>query len=104
MVAPLAKNIIVYTNGDANVTGSIEAAVKGRRVTVEPRRILSMERKDPEQSETLVHFEDGGKRTETFMVSNIASLTNIAHSLTLVQPGRRSSHEVERTFRRATWS
>lgn len=70
MVAPLAKDIVVYTNGDANVTETIKAAAKDRHVTVEPRKIVSMQRKDPDHSEILVHFEDGDTRSETFLVSN----------------------------------
>lgn len=66
----MAKDIVVYTDGDANVTETIQAAAKGRRVSVEPRKIVSMQRKDPDHSEILVHFEDGDKRSETFLVSN----------------------------------
>lgn len=70
MVAPLAKDIVVYTNGNANVTETIRAAAKGRRVTVEPRKIVTLQRNDPNHSEILVHFEDGDERAETFLVSN----------------------------------
>ena len=82
MVAPLARNIVVYTDGDANVTETIEAAAKGRRVTVEPRKIVSLKRKDPGHSEILVNFEDGKSRTETFLVSNIRPRNSIPHNLT----------------------
>ena len=66
----MAKDIVVYTDGDANVTETIQAAAKGRRVSVEPRKIVSMQRKGPDHSEILVHFEDGDTRSETFLVSN----------------------------------
>lgn len=71
MVAPLATDIVVYSNGDANVTEAIKAAAKGRRMIIEPRRIVSLKRKDPNHSEIIVRFEDGDSRTETFLVSHI---------------------------------
>ena len=71
MVAALARDIVVYTNGDADVTKTLQAAAEGRRVTIEPRRITSLQRKHPDHSEILIHFEDGDPRTEAFMVSNI---------------------------------
>ena len=70
MVAALAKDIVVYTNGDADVTETLQAAAEGRRVTIEPRRIVSLQRKYPNHSEILVHFEDGETRTEAFLVSD----------------------------------
>ena len=70
MVAPLAKDIVVYTDGDADVAETIEAAAKGRRVIIEPRKIVSLQRKDPDHSEILVRFEDGDTRRETFLVSD----------------------------------
>lgn len=82
MVAPLARDIVVYTDGDASVSETIEAAAKGRRVTVEPRRIVSLKRKDPGHLEILVNFEDGKSRTETFLVSKIQLRTSIPHNLT----------------------
>jgi hypothetical protein len=68
MVAPLAKDIVIYSNGDANVTEAIKAAAKGRRVTLEPRRIASLQRKDPDHAEIIIRLEDGDTRIETFVV------------------------------------
>jgi hypothetical protein len=68
MVAPLAKDIVFYSNGDANVTEAIKVATKGRRVTIEPRRIVSLQRKDPGHPEIIVRFEHGDTRIEAFMV------------------------------------
>jgi hypothetical protein len=82
MVAPLARDIVVYTDGDANVTETIEAAAKGRCVTVEPRKIVSLKRKDAGHSKILVNFEDGKSRMETFLVSKIQLRTSIPHNLT----------------------
>ena len=104
MVAPLARDIVVYCNGDADVTEAIKAAAKGRRVIIEPRRIVSLKRKDPNHSEIIVRFEDGGTGTETFMVSEIWPLASVRRNLTSCSTGRRASYEAERTFRRATWA
>ena len=67
----MARDIVVYCNGDADVTEAIKAAAKGRRVIIEPRKIVSLQRKDPDHSGILVRFEDGDTRSETFLVSNI---------------------------------
>jgi len=69
MLAPLAKDLIVYCNGDESVTAAIETATNGRRVTIEPRKIASLECKSPRHPEILVNFDDGDTRTEAFMVS-----------------------------------
>ena len=68
MVAPLAKEIVVYTNGDESVTQKISAVLDGRRVTIESRRIVSLQRKRPNHPEILVRFDDGDTRSEAFMV------------------------------------
>jgi hypothetical protein len=68
MVAPLAKDIVVYSNGDADVTGQMLAATEGKRVEVESRKIVALERKDPGLPEVVVHLADGGIREEAFMV------------------------------------
>lgn len=82
MVAPLARNIVVYSNGDANVTEAIKAAAKGRRVTIEPRRIVSLQRKDPDHPEIIVRFEDGDTRIETFMVrEQLSDHLQVAHAI-----------------------
>ena len=104
MVAPLARDIVVYTNGNADVTEKLQAAAEGRRVTIEPRRIKSLQRKDPNHPEILVHFENGDTRTEAFMVRNTRPLASVPHDLTLCSTGRRASYEAERTFRRTTWA
>ena len=70
MVAPLARNIVIYSNGDANVSEAIKAASKGRRVTIEPRKIVSLQRKYPDHTEIIVHFDNGKTRNEAFMVSS----------------------------------
>ena len=64
----MARNIVIYSNGDANVTEAIKAAAKGRRVTLEPRRIASLQRKDPDHAEIIIRLEDGDTRIETFVV------------------------------------
>lgn len=69
MVAPLARDIVVYTNGDADLTERIEKAVEGRRITIEPRKIAAMERKNPDHPEIIVRFDNGDTRNEAFMVS-----------------------------------
>lgn len=69
MVAPLARDIVVYTNGDASITEQIETAAEGRRLTIEPRKIAALERKNPEHPEIIVRFDDGDTRNEAFMVS-----------------------------------
>ncbi|KAM0709177.1 hypothetical protein Q7P35_003213 [Cladosporium inversicolor] len=76
MVAPLARDIVVYSNGDAVVTEAIRAAAKDRRVTIEPRRIVSLKRKDPNHAEITVRFQDGDTRTETFLVAAPATKLN----------------------------
>jgi hypothetical protein len=68
MVAPLAKNIVVYSNGDADVTEKMLAAMEGKRVEVESRKIVALERKDPELPEVVVRLADGSTREEAFMV------------------------------------
>ena len=69
MVAPLARDIVVYSNGDKKVAEDIKTAVDGRRVTIEPRKIRALERKRPHHPEIVVHFDDGETRSEAFMVS-----------------------------------
>lgn len=69
MVAPLAKDIVVYTNGDAGLTEQITSAAEGRRMTIEPRKIAALERKNPDHPEIIVRFDDGNTRNEAFMVS-----------------------------------
>lgn len=69
MVAPLAKNIVVYSNGDATITEQIRTAVEGRRVSVEMRKIVALERKHPDHPEVIVRLDDGSTRNEAFMVS-----------------------------------
>jgi len=69
MLAPLAKDLIVYCNGDESVTAAIKTAANGRRVTIEPRKIASLERKSPHHPEIIVHFDDGETKTEAFLVS-----------------------------------
>lgn len=73
MAASLAKDVVVYANGDASVAERMKAACEGKRVAVEPRKIVAIERKRPDQTEVLVHFEDGEAREETFLVSTRAS-------------------------------
>ena len=73
MAASLAKDVVVYANGDASVAERMKAASEGKRVTVEPRKIVAIERKEPERTEVLVHFGDGEAREETFLVSIRAS-------------------------------
>jgi hypothetical protein len=68
MVAPLAKDIVVYSNGDADVTEKMLAATEGKRVTVESRKIVALERKDPELPEVVIRLADGSTREEAFMV------------------------------------
>jgi hypothetical protein len=75
MVAPLAKDIVVYSNGDADVTEKMLAATEGKRVTVESRRIVALQRKDPERPVVVVRFADGSTRDEAFMVRLISFLT-----------------------------
>lgn len=72
MAASLAKDVVVHTNGDAGVAERVKAAADGKRVTVEPRKIVAIERKEPEHTEVLVHFGDGETRAETFLVSTCA--------------------------------
>jgi hypothetical protein len=71
MVAPLAKDIVVYSNGDADVTEKMLAATDGKRVTVESRKIVALERKDPDFPEVVVRFADGNTREEAFIVGLI---------------------------------
>lgn len=68
MAAPLAKNLVVYADGDSNIAKQMTTAVEGKRLTVEPRKIASIERKHPDHTEVIVHFEDGSTKEETFMV------------------------------------
>lgn len=69
MAASLAKNVVVYTNGDDSVTESMTAATKNRRITIEGKKIMSISRKQAGRSDVVVHLEDGSTRTEAFMVS-----------------------------------
>jgi hypothetical protein len=68
MVAPLAKDIVVYSNGDADVTEKMLAATEGKRVTVESGKIVGLNRKYPGRPEVVVHLADGSTRDEAFMV------------------------------------
>ena len=68
MVAPLAKDIVVYSNGDLDVTEKMLKTTEGKRVTVESRRIVALERKHPDHPKIVVHFPDGSTREEAFMV------------------------------------
>jgi hypothetical protein len=82
MVAPLARNIVIYSNGDANVTEAISSAAKGRRVTLEPRGIVSLQRKDPDRLEIVVRFEDGDTRIEAFMVrEQLSDYLHVFHAI-----------------------
>ena len=74
-MAPLAKDIVVYSNGDTDVTEKMLAATEGKRATVESRRIVALQRKDPERPEVVVRFADGSMRDEAFMVRLISFLT-----------------------------
>lgn len=108
MVAPLAKDIVVYTNGDADVTEKMLKATEGKRVTVEARRIVSLERKQPDQPEIVVRFEDGGMREEAFMVRTSGSVSDpsappdLDERLTSSEPGRSTTDQTQRTLRRTT--
>ena len=78
----MARNIVIYSNGDANVTEAIKAAAKGRRVTIEPRRIASLQRKDPDRLEIVVRFEDGDTRIEAFMVrEQLSDYLHVFHAI-----------------------
>lgn len=79
MAASLAQNVVIYTNGDENATESMTAATKDRRLTIEGRKIVSIEQAQPDHPDVLVHLEDGSTRTEAFMVSKAASTTNYCH-------------------------
>jgi hypothetical protein len=68
MAAPLAKELVVYADGDSSIAKQMTAATEGKRVTVEPRKIAAIERKHSDHTEVIVHFEDGNTREETFMV------------------------------------
>ena len=74
MAAPLARNLTVYTNGDESVTQAILAACEDKRVSVEPRKIKSIKRKDDKRSDVIISFEFGESRDETFMVSRYSEL------------------------------
>ena len=69
MVAPLVRDIVVYSNGDASIAEQIRRAVKGRRVSIETSKIVALERKHPDHSGVIVRLDDGCTRTEAFMVS-----------------------------------
>lgn len=69
MVAPLAKDIVVYSNGDASIAEQLKTAMDGRRASIETRRIVALERKHPDYPEVIVHLDDGSRRSEAFMVS-----------------------------------
>jgi hypothetical protein len=68
MAAPLAKELVVYADGDSSTAKQMTAATEGKRVMVEPRKIAAIERKHPDHTEVVVHFEDGSTKEETFMV------------------------------------
>lgn len=70
----MARDIVVYSNGDEGVAEKIRAATKGRRVVIEPRKIASLRRKEPGHSEVVVRFSEGDTRTETFLVSTLELL------------------------------
>jgi hypothetical protein len=91
MVAPLARDIVVYTNGDANVTEKMLAATDGKRVEVESRKIVALEQKDPERPELVVHLADGSIREEAFMVRLPLSRTECDRSCSDIL-GFRSPH------------
>lgn len=68
MTAPLAKDLVIYADGDSNVAKQMTAAAEGKRLAIEPRKITSIERKHPDHTDVIVHFEDGSTKEETFMV------------------------------------
>jgi len=72
MAAPLVEDLVIYSNGDEKIAKQMAAAVEGKRVSVEPRKIVAIERKDSlsRKSDVIVRFEDGGSKVETFMVSS----------------------------------
>lgn len=83
MVAPLAREIVLYSNGDVGITEHIKAATKGRRVVIEPRKIISLKRNNAAHSEVAVNFDDGETRTEAFLVSTCNSIEAFCAFLTL---------------------
>jgi hypothetical protein len=68
MAAPLAEDLVIYADGDLSVAKQMTAASDGKRVMVEPRKIAAIERKHPDHTKVVVHFEDGSTKEETFMV------------------------------------
>lgn len=69
MVAPLAKDIVVYSDGDESIAEQLKKAMDGRRVSIETRRILALERKHPDHPEVIVRLDGVDTRSEAFMVS-----------------------------------
>lgn len=67
MAKRLSANVTVYTDGAADLSKEIEAAVEDGSIKVERRRVTKLE-KAPSGSEVVVHLDDGTKVTEGFMV------------------------------------
>ncbi|KIX09581.1 uncharacterized protein Z518_00661 [Rhinocladiella mackenziei CBS 650.93] len=67
MVARLAASVTIYSNGDITVTEQLEKQLAGKPLTIEPRRITSLERKGTRGSDMTVHFEDGNSKDEVFL-------------------------------------
>lgn len=87
----MARDIVVYSNGDADVTKKMVAAAEGKRVTVESRKIVALERKHPDHPDVIVHFADGSMKEEAFMVRVTKSiitlfLTRIGADILWIRP------------------
>lgn len=66
MASPLAKHVTVYCHGNDELAAQTQKEFEGKPLTIEPRKIAALERKG---DHVIVHFEDGERREETFMVS-----------------------------------
>jgi len=66
MAAPLAAKVTVYCHGNAELTAEAEKEFKGKPLTIEPRKIVAMERNG---DCIRLCFEDGASSDEGFLVS-----------------------------------
>jgi thioredoxin reductase len=61
-----ADNMVIYTDGNADLAKAIGAQLTTKGITVDDRKIARLDQADKQR--VVLHFEDGTQRTEAFLV------------------------------------
>ncbi|KAK1148487.1 hypothetical protein N8T08_009492 [Aspergillus melleus] len=67
MAVPLAERLTVYSHGDNELTTKLKGEFEGKPLTIESRKIISVERKG--ENKVIVQLEDGESKEEGFLAS-----------------------------------